>query len=163
MIITKPLLFTTALVMSTTTDTTSISHQSYKRKNNENDISILHERKCLKIMKTENIFNTNIKHCIGNILDEVYSQNTTVIVQQLNCIAVLPHGLSKSLATKYPYSDVYSQRRRINHLNRAIVNDRATPGTIQMCHPPNNCQLPIIANLYAQFYMGRDYEQNILS
>ena len=60
-----------------------------------------------------------------------------VIVQQNNCLAVKPHGLSKSIADKFPYADVYGQRKSVANSRRNLSRpeDRPEPGTIQLCWP----------------------------
>ena len=101
---------------------------------------------------------------MGDLTSSEFQNPQTCLVQILNCVAVRPHGLSKTLAMKYPYSNLYIKRRSIENLNRAIVKDRAKPGTVDVCRPKSlNPAGPLVANLYAQFYMGKDLNRNVTS
>ena len=101
---------------------------------------------------------------VGDLTSSEFQNPQTCLVQILNCVAVRPHGLSKTLATKYPYSNLYIKRRSIKNLNRAIVQDRAKPGMVDICRPKSlNPGGPLVANLYAQFYMGKDLNRNLSS
>ena len=55
----------------------------------------------------------------GDLLD----CNIKVICQQLNCLAVRPHGLSEAIANKFPYANVYSRRRSVGNRNLAIKEE----------------------------------------
>lgn len=70
----------------------------------------------------------------GDLLNckEVY------IVQQCNCLTVYPHGLSKSIADKFPWADPYSSRTKVPGRNLAVQEDRPQPGTIKILTSPKN-------------------------
>lgn len=88
-----------------------------------------------------------------------------VIVQQNNCLAVKSHGLSKSIADKFPYADVYGQRKSVTQpsstsssslspmsstsrkRNLSRPEDRPEPGTIQLCWPTKECVHPFFKKL----------------
>lgn len=59
------------------------------------------------------------------------------IVQQCNCCTVRAHGLSESIAKKYPWADVYGMRDAIGHRNCATEGSRPTPGTIHVISHPD--------------------------
>ena len=106
----------------------------------------------------------NMQTVVGDLTSSEFQNPQTCLVQILNCVAVRPHGLSKTLAMKYPYSNLYIKRRSIKNLNRAIVQDRPKPGTLDICRPNSlNPTGPMVANLYAQFYMGKDLNRNLSS
>ena len=90
---------------------------------------------------------------LGDFKSKVFYNNKYVILQIMNCVAVKPHSLSKTIADIYPYSNTYSRRRAIKHFNRAIIEDRSKPGDIEICYP-NIPERPIIINIFGQFYMG---------
>ncbi len=115
-------------------------------------------------MTSYHFFNTkhNMDTVTGDLISSEFQDPHTCIVQILNCVAVRPHGLSETLAKKYPYSDLYSKRRSINKLNRAILEDRPTPGTMDICRSTSHTD-PLVANLYAQFYMGKDNNRNFMT
>nr|BDT62592.1 MAG: wsv206-like protein [Metapenaeus ensis majanivirus] len=80
-----------------------------------------------------------------------------VLVQQLNCIAIKPHGLSQGMASAYPYGDVYSKRIPIGNRNCATLATRGVPGTVTLHFAKNK---PVICNLYGQ-YCYTDSENQI--
>jgi len=85
-----------------------------------------------------------------------------VIVQQLNCLCVRGHGLSASIAKKFPYADVYGARRALGKRNLAIPEDQGIPGTISVSYPDTsrtdnsvNGHNPIVIGLYGQYDYGK--------
>lgn len=80
--------------------------------------------------------------------------NEPVIVQQINCVAVRPHGLSADIAKRYNYADVYSKRRPVYNRNWAINEDISTPGTIIISKDPEN-KGPIVVGLLGQYIYGK--------
>lgn len=78
-----------------------------------------------------------------------------VLVQQLNCLCVRPHGLSATIAKRYPYGDVYGKRRSMGTRNMAIEVDRGVPGEIVVCEPNDDSDDPIIVGLYGQYDYGK--------
>ena len=80
-----------------------------------------------------------------------------IIVQQLNCLCVKPHGLSYSIAKKYPYANVYSQRTQEGSRNLAIDKDRGTPGNIVVS---TSVQTPVVIGLYGQYDFGKAVTRN---
>jgi len=92
---------------------------------------------------------------VGDLLDA----QEEYILQQNNCIGCKPHGLSKTIADKYPYADPYTRRRRVGNRNMAIPEDRPVPGTIELFRSPNQ-DGPTFVSLYGQYGMGRPYAYN---
>jgi len=87
-----------------------------------------------------------------------------VIVQQINCLCVRPHGLSAVITKKFPYANVYGQRRPKNpHQNLAIPEDQGQPGQITISYPPKSdnqpihqpIHQPIVIGLYGQYDYGK--------
>lgn len=60
------------------------------------------------------------------------------ILQQCNCLTVRAHGLSATLASKYPWADPYGDRKGIGSRNLAVLEDRPHPGTIKICQGSPN-------------------------
>jgi O-acetyl-ADP-ribose deacetylase (regulator of RNase III) len=78
------------------------------------------------------------------------------IVQQCNCLAVRPHGLSALIAKAKPYADVYSKRTQAGGQNLADSKTRSVPGTVDLFSPPTSTpDQPVVACLYGQWDMGR--------
>lgn len=83
-----------------------------------------------------------------------------VIVQQLNCLTVRPHGLSESIAHRWKWADVYGSRKGVAKMNLAVREDRAIPGTLHIRARPSQCDAEeeqgprFVANLMAQYEMG---------
>jgi hypothetical protein len=74
------------------------------------------------------------------------------IVQQCNCLTVKPHGLSQSIAERYPWANLYATRRSLGHRNLAIEADRGIPGTLQIM---SNGIDPDVICFLAQWDYGR--------
>ena len=87
----------------------------------------------------------------GDLLDGNWSH----IIQQCNCLVVYPHGLSKSIADRYYYANIYSLRMPQGSRNLATEQTRGTPGTIVVAEPPAGSQAPIVFNFMAQYEMGK--------
>ncbi len=85
----------------------------------------------------------------GDLLDA----NVDVILQQTNCLTVRPHGLSESISKKYPYANVYENRRAIGNRNLAVPEDRDIPGTVKWFYP--NDQGPIVGCIFGQYQPGK--------
>lgn len=82
----------------------------------------------------------------GNLLDA----SEEVIVQQCNCFAVRPYGLSKSIADKFEHGDHYASRRGIGRKNLAVKEDRDEPGTTVIIKGK-----PYIACIMGQWQTGK--------
>lgn len=80
-----------------------------------------------------------------------------VIVHQINCLCTRPHGLAESVATRFPYANVYGQRRQVGYKNLAVEADRGTPGDIAVRQPDaaKNESGPIVVGLYGQYDYGK--------
>ena len=91
-----------------------------------------------------------IKLINGDIFDQQYRNSQTCIVHQCNCIAAIPHGLSKNIADQFgSYANTYERRRKLSR-NIAVVHDRPTPGSIDFCDGS-----PHVVALFAQFLFGK--------
>jgi O-acetyl-ADP-ribose deacetylase (regulator of RNase III) len=89
-----------------------------------------------------------MKYIKGDLL----KSNENVIVHQINCLCIRPHGLSADMFKKFPYADVYSTRQQLENRNLAVPKDRGTPGEIVVTTQPNS---PTIIGLYGQYDYGR--------
>lgn len=87
----------------------------------------------------------------GDLLDS----QEKYILQQCNCVACKPHGLSAAIATKFPFADPYSLRKPVGRRNFAVQEDQPSPGSIQLFQM-DDCPQKVIC-LYAQFGMGKPY------
>lgn len=76
------------------------------------------------------------------------------IVQQCNCIALKPHGLSASITKKFPFADSYGIRRGLSG-NLAIPEDRNIPGTISIMG--NGQDQRFVINMFGQYSYGSSY------
>lgn len=112
----------------------------------------------------------------GNLLD---AKGERLIAQQCNCCSAIPHGLSATIAAKYPYASCYARRRGIGRRNHALPACRSKPGTIEVDTPPppptytGTPSLPLhphhsdvahddappavvtVVHLFGQYYMGK--------
>ena len=100
-----------------------------------------------------------IFHVKGDLLDN--DKNCCdVIVQQLNCLCVRGHGLSATISNKYPYANVYKNRKAEGRKNLAILSDRPEPGTTVLSKPlldniSNHHNFPIVAGIFGQYDFGK--------
>jgi hypothetical protein len=76
----------------------------------------------------------------GDLFD---SPETSIIVHQCNCVTGTAAHLSKTMFTKFPWSDVYTGRDKSNH---------DIPGTIKIKSSPFNSRRVI--NLFGQVFPG---------
>lgn len=88
-----------------------------------------------------------VKVVKGDILEA----NEKYIGQQCNCVTVKSHGLSKSIADKYPWADVYRLRAQSGNRNCCVESDRSTPGTIQKIYGHNK----VVVCLFGQYCPGK--------
>jgi len=89
----------------------------------------------------------------GDLLD--INNNCDIILQQLNCLCVRPHGLSNAISKKYPYANVYGYRTPIGSKNLATEGTRGTPGKIVV----SQGRVTVIG-LYGQYDFGKAYSRS---
>ena len=75
------------------------------------------------------------------------------IAQQCNCVTIRAHGLSQSIAVKYPYANVYAKRSSVGR-GRNCAKITSRPGTIDVCQSANKDD-PMIICMYAQYCPGK--------
>jgi O-acetyl-ADP-ribose deacetylase (regulator of RNase III) len=89
------------------------------------------------------------------IKGDLLASSEKYIAQQCNCVTVRAHGLSQSIATKYPYANVYKLRVPINK-SRNCAKTFDQPGTIKICSSNSEeVELPHIICMFAQFSPGK--------
>ena len=88
-----------------------------------------------------------VKIINGDIIDS----ECKYIAHQCNCNTVKAHGLSKTIATKWPWADVYSKRVQIGTRNAAV--NPSIPGTIELITNENANKTVIC--LFAQWAPGK--------
>ncbi|CAC5368677.1 unnamed protein product [Mytilus coruscus] len=74
-------------------------------------------------------------------------RDVDVIILQVNCLCTNAQGLSKAIATKYPWANIYSKRRAESHTNLAVLEDRGEPGSIRFFKSPKPLQPDIVCFL----------------
>ena len=87
----------------------------------------------------------------GDLLDA----EEEYILQQCDCVACKPHGLSAAIEKKFPFADPYSRRRSLGQRNFAVKEDQPNPGSIQLLEH-EDCSKTVIC-MYAQYGMGTPY------
>ncbi|QPB44379.1 macro domain-containing protein [Medusavirus stheno T3] len=87
----------------------------------------------------------------GDLLDATEAY----IAQQCNCLGVFPKGLSEAIARRFPYANPYRERLSLGGRNLAIVEHRATPGTISVHESVKATGNPTVVCMFAQWDMGR--------
>ena len=86
---------------------------------------------------------------IDTIKGDITETEHKYIVHQCNCNTVKSHGLSKTIANKFPWADVYSKRIQIG--SRNATSCPSTPGTIELLTNGNKT----IICLFAQWTPGK--------
>jgi hypothetical protein len=78
------------------------------------------------------------------------------IVHQGNCLTTRSHGLSRTIAAKHKWADVYSDRnRQVGASNLAVWADRSEPGTVEIRRDPTGaCKYGVIM-LMGQWSCGK--------
>lgn len=89
------------------------------------------------------------------INDDLLESECDIILQQLNCLCVRPHGLSDAISKKFPYANVYGQRTPIGSKNLATESTRGSPGKIVISNGPVT-----VIGLYGQYDFGKAYSRN---
>ena len=106
-------------------------------------------------MVIKNFTKTDIRNYNAFHDSSKYDPESLVIAHQCNCIATNAHGLAETLADKFPYCDIYSNRQPyivgIPIGNLCHVDDRGKVGTIVTSSQSGQ---PTIASLLAQYQMG---------
>ncbi|KAK3895670.1 hypothetical protein Pcinc_000593 [Petrolisthes cinctipes] len=75
------------------------------------------------------------------------------IVQQCNCVTMLPHGLSRTLTDAFSgYTNSYGRRRHLTR-NTSTIDSRPEPGTVELCECEGK---PLVANIFGQFMLGKN-------
>ena len=59
-------------------------------------------------------------------------RDVDAICHQVNCLTIIPHGLSLELALTYPWADIYSRRKGVGNRNLATLESRGIPGKIKI-------------------------------
>lgn len=80
---------------------------------------------------------------VNEIKGDLLNSSSTYIAQQCNCVTVKSLGLSKTIADRYPYANVYSQRTKPSE-----------PGTILICKSPVS-ESPNVICMFAQYCPGK--------
>lgn len=113
----------------------------------------------LVVKKTEKNFIFSFLVATMTIIEviegDLLESNEHYIAQQCNCVTTKPHGLSQSIAKKYPWANIYAQRcaRSANTALKPSI-----PGTIDISTSPNG-ETRII-HLYAQWTSGKSGSYN---
>jgi len=91
------------------------------------------------------------------VRDDIINANCDYILQQCNCLTIKSLGLSKYLEDKFPYANVYSNRKQLGNRNLSVVDDRDIPGTYKQFYDSNNelnKMYPTIVALFCQWRPG---------
>jgi hypothetical protein len=106
----------------------------------------------------------SINHVNCDLLESHKLYNVEIICQQINALSVKGHGLSQSIANKWPWANHYATRKQQGKLNLARMEDRDIPGDLVVCSPPvvstptdvvSSSKLPYVACIVGQYVMGK--------
>lgn len=89
---------------------------------------------------------------VAVIVGDLLQSSEPIIAQQCNCVTVKSHGLSETIAARFPYADCYKMRRAKSRNTAAVP---ATPGTIQALGPLKGDAGPLVVCMFAQWAPGK--------
>jgi O-acetyl-ADP-ribose deacetylase (regulator of RNase III) len=84
----------------------------------------------------------NVSVIEGNIL----TATEQYIAQQCNCVSVKTHGLSREIARKFPYADLYARRKGGKNIDK--------PGTITVCGDESKNERYVIC-MFSQYGISK--------
>lgn len=89
------------------------------------------------------------------IQKDILDAEEPFIAHQCNCCTTRAHGLSEAIFEKYPYANLYVQRKpTTTTANRALTP--SVPGTVSVhCAPQEG--LPTILNMMGQYGPGKPF------
>lgn len=83
---------------------------------------------------------------------DLLASDCTVLVQQLNCLTTRAHGLSRDIANRFPYADVYARRTPMRAgVNLAKAGERPRPGGLEVALPSKGDTRPIVVGILGQW------------
>jgi O-acetyl-ADP-ribose deacetylase (regulator of RNase III) len=87
---------------------------------------------------------------LGTITGNLLDATEKYIAQQCNCVTVKPHGLSKSIAERWPYhGNVYAER---SAKSANTAQDPDQPGSVVITEPErSDSAQPILLHMMAQW------------
>lgn len=88
---------------------------------------------------------------VKTIAGDITESDSNYLAHQCNCNTVKSHGLSKTIADKWPWADIYSKRVPIGSRNATIKP--SIPGTIELI--TNEDDNKTIICLFAQWAPGK--------
>ena len=71
----------------------------------------------------------------GRLSDAEFASRGNVLIYAVNSIGCDCFGLVKDLHQVYRHESVYSRRKRLYNLSRAVVSSRDVPGTLIVQEP----------------------------
>jgi hypothetical protein len=93
------------------------------------------------------------------ITGDLLLADTEYIIQQNCCTAIKAHGLSKTIASKWPDVNPYKDRRKLKG-NWSILEDRPEPGSIEVYNFDVACDTGLkgVICIFAQVCHGLPYK-----
>lgn len=90
---------------------------------------------------------------VNIVKGDILNAKEKYIVQQCNCLTITSHGLSKAIATRFPWGNPYKNRRKLTN-NCAIIEDRDIPGSIRVLQSSDTNDKVIVC-MFAQWGPGK--------
>ena len=104
-----------------------------------------------------------IAYIKGNLTDKEWVGKESVIVQQINAVALRPRDLAATLAQAYPYCNVYENRRNkwetTASIADSLIRELDNPGDLVWTEPEGDDIGPNIAAIVGQFLYGMPIDQ----
>jgi len=87
---------------------------------------------------------------------DLLKMDVDVVVHQVSSMPAKAHGLSKSVATRFPWANHYGQRTPVGTRNLATPETRPACGSIETTFNPADAEYPrAVVGLVAQLDFGR--------
>lgn len=102
-----------------------------------------------------------LKSVTGRLCDVEFASRTNFLVYAVNAIGCDEFGLVKDLHQVYRHESVYSRRKRLYSLSRAVVSSRDAPGNLIVQEPLETDNSPSLIACVTQFGWGASIEDNV--
>lgn len=96
----------------------------------------------------------------GHITDPQFNLGGYCLVFAVDAVSVDPRCCEKYILETYPRVDLFSSRRRLYTLNRAVRDDRAKVGSIFTWEPSDRTDTPHLVAMVANYLRGPVTEPN---
>ena len=106
------------------------------------------------------VYRSTAVYYIGSPADDVLDCERICIVTATNAVTCKSYGITRTLATKYPYGDVVGTRYTDIGRNYACSRDRGVVGSVLQSRSSTRSDKPVIVTMITQYGIGGSIEDN---